>query len=177
MNPTSLIFYPEPYVGFNKAKLIERHLMAAGIIGSKFTSSPFFSAGHSFRKFIPKVDSIHKYRYSLIRIQIQAVGVWAKASTQSVIENGSNLVLVEGDIFGYPLERYAALRDFLSQITGDNYVIGVVHNVLGECVSEPEANSHATARMLTNKPLPDPEAIRSADRFCHPIMENLDIIE
>ncbi len=141
MTSTALIFYPEPYVGFNKTQLLERHLSAAGVVGSKFNSSSFFSAGQNFRQFIPKVDSIHKYHYGLIRIQIQAVGVWAKAEGRAAILDCSNAVLVEGDTIGYPLERYAAFRELLTDITGDQYEVGVVHDPLGG-VSEPESNYH-----------------------------------
>lgn len=144
MTATALIFYPEPYVGFNKTQLLERHLSAAGVIGSKFKSSSFFSAGHNFRQFIPKVDSIHKYHYGLIRIQIQAVGGWAKVAGRAAILDYSNVVLVEGDTIGYPLGRYSALRELLVQITGDQYEIGVVHDPLGGGVSEPENNYRIT---------------------------------
>ncbi len=142
MTSTALIFYPDPYVGFNKTQLLERHLSAAGVVGSKFKSSSFFSAGQNFRQFIPKVDSIHKYHYGLIRIQIQAVGVWAKAEGRAAILDCSNAVLVEGDTIGYPLERYAAFRELLTHITGDQYEVGVVHDPLGSGVSEPESNYH-----------------------------------
>ncbi|MGV8837245.1 hypothetical protein [Cellvibrio sp.] len=144
MTSTALIFYPEPYVGFNKTQLLERHLSAAGVVGSKFKSSSFFSAGQNFRQFIPKVDSIHRYHYGLIRIQIQAVGVWAKAEGRAAILDCSNAVLVEGDIIGYPLERYSAFRELLTHITGDQYEVGVVHDPLGGGVSEPESNYHIT---------------------------------
>lgn len=144
MTSTALIFYPEPYVGFNKTQLLERHLSAAGVVGSKFKSSSFFSAGQNFRQFIPKVDSIHKYHYGLIRIQIQAVGVWAKAEGRAAILDCSNAVLVEGDIIGYPLERYAAFLEFLTHITGDQYEVGVVHDPWGGGVSEPESNYRFT---------------------------------
>lgn len=140
MTASALIFYPEPYVGFNKTQLLERHLSMAGVIGSKFKSSSFFSAGHNFRQFIPKVDSIHKYHYGLIRIQIQAVGGWANVAGRAAILDCSNVVLVEGDVIGYPLERYAALSELLFQITGDQYQVGIIHDLLGGGISEPKNN-------------------------------------
>lgn len=145
MTATALIFYPEPYVGFNKTQLLERHLSAAGVIGSKFKSSSFFSAGHNFRQFIPKIDSIHKYQYGLIRIQIQAVGVWAKAAGRAAILDCSNVVLVEGDTIGCSLERYSAFCKLLTRITGDQYEVGVVHDPLGGGVSEPDNNYRITS--------------------------------
>lgn len=145
MNPTALVFYPEPYVGFNKTQLLERHLQMAGVIGARFKSSSFFSAGYNFRQFVPKVDSLHKYHYGLIRIQIQAVGIRANLSVGSAAADCSNLVLVEGDALAYPLERYSALKDFLTRITGDQYEVGVLHNPLIERISEPAALYRATA--------------------------------
>ncbi len=136
MTTTALIFYPETYIGFNKTQLLERHLAAAGVIGSRFKSSSLFSAGQNFRQFIPKVDSIHKYQYGVIRIQIQAVGIWARAAGKVAILECSNLVLVEGDAIGYPLNRYASLCELLYQITGDQYRVDVTHEPIRQGVSE-----------------------------------------
>jgi len=136
MTTTSLIFYPEPYVGFNKTQLLERHLSAAGVIGSKFKSSSMFSAGQNFRQFVPKVDSIHKYQYGVIRIQILAVGVWATAASKVAILDRSNLVLVEGDAIGVSLDRYASLCELLHHITGDRYQVDVVYGPMRSGISE-----------------------------------------
>jgi hypothetical protein len=140
MTAAALIFYPETYIGFNKTQLLERHLAAAGVIGSKFKSSSAFSAGQNFRQFIPKVQSIHKYQYGVIRIQIQAVGVWARAVGKVAMLECSNLVLVEGDVIGQPLDRYASLCELLHRITGDRYVVDVAHEPMRFGISETRAH-------------------------------------
>lgn len=140
MTAVALIFYPESYVGFNKTQLLERHLAAAGVIGSKFNSSSAFSAGQNFRQFIPKVDSIYKYQYGVIRIQIQAVGVWARAVGKVAMLECSNLVLVEGDTIGQPLDRYASLCEFLYRITGDRYRVDVAYESIRFGISETRPN-------------------------------------
>ena len=84
MTATTLIFYPETFVGFNKTQLLKRQLTVIGILGSKFNSSPSFSAGQHFRQYIPKAQSIQKYHSGVVRIQIQAVGVWATGTGQVV---------------------------------------------------------------------------------------------
>jgi phosphopantetheine adenylyltransferase len=69
---------------------------------------------------------------------------------RAAILDCSNVVLVEGDIIGYPLERYAALRELLAQITGDHYEVGIVHDPLGGGVSEPESNYCITTAELVD---------------------------
>ncbi|HSC68401.1 MAG TPA: hypothetical protein VLC79_11945 [Cellvibrio sp.] len=136
MTVTTLIFYPDVYIGFNKTQLLERRLIAAGIIGSKFTSSPAFSMGPNFRQFIPKIDSIHKYHYGVIRIQIQSVGIWTVSDNRPKIFERSNIVLMEGDAIGQSSDSYALLRDLLQRITGDRYRVDVVGGSLRLGISE-----------------------------------------
>lgn len=129
MNAGELIFYPETYIGFNKTQLLERNLSAIGLIGSKLNALPFFSTGHHFRQFIPKVDSIHKYHYGLIRIKIQAVG---KIGTSDC----SNVILIEGDMFEPSLDRYASLCELLHRITGDRYLVDIISEPMCDGISE-----------------------------------------
>ncbi|WP_062065577.1 hypothetical protein [Cellvibrio sp. OA-2007] len=136
----TLIFYPDPYVGFNKTKLIERHLSLAGVIGARLKASSLFSAGHKFRQFIPKIDSIQKYQCDLIRIQIEAVGVWILMKEQPFIVDCSNVVLIEGDIVGDSLVRYRSLCDLLNKITGDVYCVGTVNEPVWQGISEYSAD-------------------------------------
>lgn len=136
MTVSTLIFYPDVYIGFNKTQLLERHLVAAGMIGSKFKSSSVFSVGPNFRQFIPKIDSIHKYHYGVIRIQIQSVGIWTAADNQAKIFERSNVILVEGDSLGQSLDSYASLRELLHRITGDRYKVDVLNGPLRLGISE-----------------------------------------
>jgi hypothetical protein len=146
MTTTALIFYPQPYVGFNKTQLLKRQLTAAGIIGSKFKSTFAFSIGSNFRQFVPKVDSIRKFQYGMIRIQILAVGVWATTVDNPKINEYSNVVLIEGDTIGYPLERYRPLCEMLSRITGDTYEVSIAHEPLRAGISEPRKTYRADFR-------------------------------
>lgn len=120
MVTTALIFFPTPFVGFNKTQLLVRQLTDAEVIDQRLKSS-IFSIGSKFRQFIPKVESIHKFQYGMIRIQILAVG-----------DNHSNVVLVEGDTISDPLDRYAPFCDLLYRITGDEYQVDIAnHHFLG----------------------------------------------
>jgi hypothetical protein len=74
MYKTALVFYPEDLVGFNKTQLIERHLFSNGIIGSRFHASPAFTAGTAYRQYLPKNETLQRYRYGIIRIHIQVIG-------------------------------------------------------------------------------------------------------
>jgi hypothetical protein len=123
----ALIFYPDPFVGFNKTQLIKRHLVAIGVLGSKLASSCSFSAGQHFRQYIPKAQSIQKYHSGVVRIQIQAVGVWATATGQVVFLDRSNLMLIEGEAIELPLERYAPMCELLYRITGDEYRVDIAY--------------------------------------------------
>lgn len=127
MTTTALIFFPKPYVGFNKTQLLKRQLAAAGVIGSKLKSTSVFSMGPNFRQFIPKVESIYKFQYGMIRIQILAVGVWATAAGNLNVDGHSNIILVEGDTIGHPLDRYISFCELLFCITGDEYQVDVVY--------------------------------------------------
>jgi|GEM_PF-6480428 len=139
MTTTTLIFYPETFIGFNKTQLLKRRLAAAGVIGSKFKSSPAFLTGQNFRQYIPKAQSLHKYQLGAIRIQIQAVGVWATAANFAILDR-SNIVLVEGDAIEFPLERYAPLCELLFHITGDRYRVDIVYDPMRQGISEEPAN-------------------------------------
>jgi hypothetical protein len=140
MTATALIFYPETFVGFNKTQLLERHLVSAGVIGSKLKTSSIFSTGHNFRQFIPQAHTIHKYQYGIIRIQIQAVGVWATAGGQVAINDRSNILLLEGDAIEFPLERYEPLCELLYKITGDRYRVDVAYEPMRNGISEASRN-------------------------------------
>lgn len=140
MTATALIFYPVTFVGFNKTQLIERQLAAAGVIGSKLKSSSIFSTGHNFRQFIPKASSIYKYQYDIIRIQIQAVGVWATAAGKVAIKDRSNFLLLEGDAIEFPLERYKPLCELLGRITGDQYRVDVAYEPARDDILEASSN-------------------------------------
>lgn len=139
MTATALIFYPETFIGFNKTQLLKRRLAAAGVIGSKFKSSSAFSAGQNFRQYVPKTQLIHKYQFGVIRIQIQAVGVWATAADLAILDR-SNIVLVEGDAIEFPLERYAPLCELLYYITGDRYRVDIAYEPMRQGISEEPAN-------------------------------------
>jgi hypothetical protein len=127
MTATALIFYPDPFVGFNKTQLLKRQLIAIGVLSSKLNSSGSFSAGQNFRQFIPKAQSIQKYHSSAFRIQIQAVGSWATTAGQVAFLDQSNLVLIEGDGIELPLERYAPFCALLNRITGDTYRVDIAY--------------------------------------------------
>ena len=139
MTAAVLIFYPETFIGFNKTQLLKRHLTAAGVIGSKFKSASAFSAGQSFRQYIPQAQSIHKYELGFIRIQIQAVGIWATAANLAILDR-SNIVLIEGDVIEFPLERYAPLCELLYRITGDQYRVDIAYEPMRHGVSEEPAS-------------------------------------
>ena len=140
MTATALIFYPENFIGFNKTQLLKRQLEAVGVIGSKFNSSPNFSAGQNFRQYVPKPHSIQKYHSGVVRIQIQAIGVWATAAGHVAILDRSNLVLVEGEAIELPLERYAPLCELLHRITGDRYRVDVTYQPLINAICETPAS-------------------------------------
>jgi hypothetical protein len=140
MAATALIFYPETFIGFNKTQLLKRHLAAMGVIGSQFNSSSSFSAGQNFRQYVPKAQSIQKYHSGAIRIQIQAVGVWATVAGQVAILDHSNIVLVEGDAIELPMERYNPLCELLYRITGDLYRVGIAHTPIIHGICEEPAN-------------------------------------
>jgi len=127
MTATALIFYPETFIGFNKTQLLKRQLIAIGVIGSKLNSSCGFSTGLNFRQYIPKAQTIQKYHSGVVRIQIQAVGVWATATGSVAILDRSNLVLIEGEAIELPLERYARLCELLYRITGDKYRVDIAY--------------------------------------------------
>lgn len=140
MTTNTLIFYPDPFVGFNKTQLLKRHLIAAGVLGVKLNSPCSFSAGQNFRQFIPKAQSIQKYQSGVVRIQIQAVGVWTTAVGEVAIVNRSNLVLVEGEAIELPLERYTSLCELLYRITGDKYRADITHQPLINGICEAPAS-------------------------------------
>lgn len=139
MVATALIFYPETFIGFNKTQLLKRRLAAVGVIGSQFKSSSAYSAGHNFRQYIPKVQSIYKYQLGVIRIQIQALGVWATAANLAILDR-SNIILVEGDAIELPLERYAPLCELLFRITGDRYLVDIAYEPMRQGISEEPAS-------------------------------------
>lgn len=140
MTAPALIFYPETFIGFNKTQLLKRKLAAIGVIGSTFTASPSFSAGQNFRQYVPKPQSIQKYHPSVVRIQIQAVGVWATSVGQVAILDRSNLVLVEGEAIELPLERYAPLCELLHRITGDKYRVDIIYQPIINGICEAPAD-------------------------------------
>jgi len=139
MTATALIFYPETFIGFNKTQLLKRHLTAARVIGSKFKSSSAFPTGQSFRQYIPQAQSLHKSQLGVIRIQIQAVGIWATAANLAILDR-SNIVLIEGDVIQFPLERYAPLCELLYRITGDRYLVDIAYEPMRHGVSEEPAS-------------------------------------
>lgn len=143
MTATTLIFYPETFIGFNKTQLLKRRLATAGVIGSKFPSASAFPAGHYFRQYIPQAQSLHKHPLSVVRIQIQAVGVWATATDLAILDR-SNIVLIEGDVIEFPLERYAPLCELLSCITGDQYQVDIAYEPMRHGISEAPANYRIT---------------------------------
>lgn len=140
MTATALIFYPETFIGFNKTQLLKRHLGAIGFLGAKLNSSCSFSAGQNFRQFIPRAQSLQKYQSGAIRIQIQAVGVWATLAGQVAIIDRSNLVLVEGEAIELPLERYAPLCELLHRITGDKYRVDITYQPIINGICETPAS-------------------------------------
>jgi hypothetical protein len=139
MAATALIFYPETFIGFNKTQLLKRRMAVAGVIGSNFKSSSAFLAGQHFRQYIPKAQSIHKYQLGVIRIQIQAIGVWVTAANLAILDR-SNIVLIEGDEIELPLARYTPLCDLLYRITGDQYRIDIAYEPMRQGISEASAN-------------------------------------
>jgi hypothetical protein len=139
MTATTLIFYPETFIGFNKTQLLKRRLAAAGVIGAQLKSSSAFSAGQNFRQYIPKAQSIYQYHSGVIRIQIQAVGVWMRAANFAILDR-SNIVLVEGDAIEFPLDRYASLCELLYHITGDGYQVEIAYEPIRQGISEESAS-------------------------------------
>ena len=140
MTATTLIFYPETFIGFNKTQLLKRHLTAIGVLGSKFNSSPSFSAGHNFRQYIPKPKSLQKYHSGVIRIQIHAVGIWGAGVDQVAVLDRSNIILIEGGAIEPSLGRYAPLCELLYRITGDLYRVDITAQPLINCIGEAPAN-------------------------------------
>lgn len=140
MSESVLIFYPQIFIGFNKTQLLKRQLASAGVIGSKLHSSCSFAAGHNFRHYIPKAQSIQKYQSGVVRVQIQAVGVWATTTGKVAILDRSNLVLVEGEANELPLERYASLCELLYCITGDKYQVEIAYQPLINGICEAPAS-------------------------------------
>ena len=140
MTDYALVFYPDPFVGFNKTQLLKRHLVAIGVLGSKLNSSCSFSAGHNFRHYIPKAQCIQKYQSGVVRIQIQAVGGWATAAGPVAILERSNLVLIEGEAIELPLERYAPLCALLNRITGDTYWVDIAYQPVINGICEAPAH-------------------------------------
>lgn len=128
MYKTALVFYPHPFVGFNKTLLIERHLHAAGIIGPRFRASSAFTAGNAYRQFIPKVETIQRYQQGIVRIYVLALGQWLSGSKATVLDC-ANLVVVEGDTFVGSKMQCAKLCCFLEEITGDAYSIDMVPDI------------------------------------------------
>ena len=106
------------------------------MIGVKFRASSCFSAGHRFRQFIPKADSIQKYQSDLVRIQIKAVGVWMLMDGRPAMLDCSNVVQIEGDVVEHSLDRYRSLSDMLRRITGDVYRIGTAYESIEQGISE-----------------------------------------
>lgn len=136
MTATTLMFFPKPYVGFNKTQLLGRQLAAAGVIGSKLKSTSVFSIGPNFRQFIPKVESIYKFQYEVIRIQILSVGIWATTAGNLKLNEYSNVVLIEGDTIAEPLGRYVRLCELLFHITGDKYQVGIAYESFRAGIAE-----------------------------------------
>lgn len=128
MYKTAMVFHPESFVGFNKTQLIERHLFSAGIIGSRFRASSAFTAGPGYRQFIPKLETIQRYNYGIIRIHIQAMGQWMSGAHVS-LKDHANLVIVEGDAFIGSTAQCGKLCAFLQQITGDAYTVDKLPDV------------------------------------------------
>ncbi len=137
MSRTALVFYPEIFVGFNKTQLIERQLVNAGFIGSRFRASPAFTSGTAYRRFIPKIDSIYKYQHGIIRVHIQSIGQWFSASRSAMIER-SNLVIIEGDSFIIGHSQCSGLCQLLYRITSDEYRVEIVEDLACLGISEPE---------------------------------------
>lgn len=125
MVTTALIFFPKPYVGFNKTQLIKRQLAALDVIGEKLKCVTAYSMGSNFRQFIPRAESIHKFQYGMIRVHIFAVG-----------DEYSNVVLIEGDKISQPLDRYIPFCELLCRITGDEYQVGIVHDPFRQGIAE-----------------------------------------
>lgn len=137
MSRAALVFYPEIFVGFNKTQLIERQLINAGFIGSRFRASPAFTSGTAYRQLIPRVDSLYKYQHSIIRIHIQSIGQWFSVRRSTMVERG-NLVIVEGDSFVMNHSQCSGLCQLLYRITGDKYGVEVVEDLACLGISEPE---------------------------------------
>ncbi len=137
MSRTALVFYPKIFVGFNKTQLIERQLINASFIGSRFRASPAFTSGTAYRQLIPRVDSLYKYQHSIIRIHIQSIGQWFSVARSTMIERG-NLVIVEGDSFVTGHTQCSGLCQLLYRITGDEYGVEVVEDLACLGISEPE---------------------------------------
>ena len=139
MTATTLIFYPETFVGFNKTQLLKRQLTVIGVLGPKFNSSPSFSAGHNFRQYIPKPKSLQKYHSGVIRIQIYAVGIWVTGVDQVAVLDRSNIILIESEAIEPSLDRYAPLCELLYRITGDKYRADITSQPIINSIGEEPA--------------------------------------
>lgn len=128
MYKSAMVFHPGSFVGFNKTQLIERHLISAGIVGSRFRASSAYTAGTTYRQFIPKRETVQRYHYGIIRIYIVAVSQWLSGE-RAVLMDHANLVVVEGDAFIGSKAQCSKLCDFLEQITGDNYTVDQIPEI------------------------------------------------
>ncbi|WP_331346029.1 hypothetical protein [Cellvibrio sp. UBA7661] len=122
MASTSLIFYPENYVGFNKTRLLERRLLAEGILGSKMEFSSAFNAGPQFWRLILKDINLQKSSTTIPRISIQSVSVWAQSDRLAILER-TNTLLIEGDIKVASDKSLDVMCGLLKCITGDVYLV------------------------------------------------------
>lgn len=136
MYKTAFVFYPQSFIGFNKTQLIERHLFSSGIIGSRFHAATAYTAGTAYRQFIPKLETVQRYQYGIIRIYIRAIGHWL-SSEPALLMDRTNLVVVEGDVFIGSQAQCAKLCDFLAQITGDSYAVDQVPEISCLGIREP----------------------------------------
>lgn len=127
---TSLLFYPKDYIGFNKAGLLERRLLAEGVLGVKCESSTAFCAGYQFWRFIPKDINLQKSPLNIPRISIHSVGVWALLGRPAILER-ANTLLIEGDLSGVVESTGKTLCGLLQAITGDEYAVAFVPATLG----------------------------------------------
>lgn len=122
MASTSIIFYPQHYVGFNKTRLLERRLLAEGILGAKTESSSAFYAGPQFRRFIPKDINLQKSSFTFPRISIQSVSVWMQSDRMAILER-TNTLTIEGDMPAASDRSLDAMCGMLRCITGDVYLV------------------------------------------------------
>lgn len=125
MTISSLLFYPKDYIGFNKTRLLERRLIAEGFLGGQCELRYAFHAGCHFWRFIPKDINLQTSPFSIPRISIHAVGVWA-LNNRSVILERTNAVLIEGELSGRAESSCEVLCRLLLKITGDEYAVASV---------------------------------------------------